>query len=115
MLITRLLKHFGLRQPASAPYAVVAHLAGHPDYLVVLSRRLLASGDQRSRLLAGKHPSLVVSSNGASVISGSASRQMVSLYGSLEGMLEALEAVHERGASRLWPRCSYGTCLDDDA
>ena len=104
VLMTRLLKHFGLRQPASAPYAVVAHHAEHHHYLDQLIYRLYCSGDRRSSLV------------GCSMLGcGMSDRQMLSLYGSLEGMLEALETLEESGASRLRAGCTCGSCLDTDS
>ena len=121
LLITKLLQHFKLSQPASAPYSVVAHLRAHAECLGRMNVLLARAGDAQSQLWMRLHP-------GGSTADGqlftrlpaSAMQALAARYADpqdMAGRLAALDA--SPSALRLHDSCGCGSCyvygcLDSD-
>ena len=110
--MTRLLSHFGLQHPVSAPYPVVAHAAEHDKYLGHFVVRLARAGDATCQGLMCTRRKEQSEAGLRVALSVPADRQTLAAdFGGPEGMLDALALLaKDPEAPRLHECCCCGTC-----
>ena len=111
MLITKLLGHFQLRQPTSAPYAVVAHLQGQGAYLGRLNVLLARAGDLPCQTRMQTHEHSYVGGGLATCLSAADTLALAARFPDPEDMLARLAALADTPCvPRLQSTCCCGSC-----